>query len=156
MEQIVNDTTGYVHLIASIIALVSGTIVLVARKSTRFHKRTGYIYFVSMMVLLITAFMIYRLFNAWGIFHYLAVVSLITLSGGMLPVWFRKYFKNWKVLHLSFMYWSVFGLYAAFASETLTRIPDSPFFGMVGVATAVIMLGGGALFSYKKASWKNA
>ena len=156
MEQIVNHTTGYVHLIASTIALVSGTIVLVAKKSTAFHKWTGYIYFVSMMILLVTAFLIYRLFNAWGIFHYLAVVSLIKLLGGMLPVWFRKHVRHWKVLHLSFMYWSVFGLYAAFASETLTRIPDSPFSGMVAIATVVIMLGGGALFSCKKASWKNA
>ncbi len=135
---------------------LSGTIVLIAPKSTQFHKKTGYVYFVSMMILLITAFMIYRLFDGWGIFHYLAVVSLITLFGGMIPVWFRKSIKSWKIIHLSFMYWSVFGLYAAFSSETLTRVPDSPFFGMVGIATAIIMIGGGAFFFYKKATWKRS
>ena len=31
------------------------------------------------------------------------------------------------------------GLYAAFAAETLTRISETPFFGMVGMATFVIM-----------------
>ena len=156
MEQLVGNTNGLIHLIASVFALISGIIVLIAPKSTQFHKKTGYVYFVSMMILLITAFMIYRLFDGWGIFHYLAVVSLITLFGGMIPVWFRKSIKSWKIIHLSFMYWSVFGLYAAFSSETLTRVPDSPFFGMVGIATAIIMIGGGALFSYKKATWKRS
>mgnify|MGYP006270489875 CR=1 FL=1 len=32
------------------------------------------------------------------------------------------------------MYWSVVGLYAAFAAEILTRIPDTPFLNMVGLA----------------------
>lgn len=153
MVNIINDTSGLIHLISSVIALISGTIVLIAKKSTSFHKQIGYVYFISMMILLITSFMIFRLFNGWGIFHYLAIVSLITLFGGMIPVWFRSTFKQWKVIHLSFMYWSVFGLYAAFASEILTRVPDSPFFGMLGIATAVIMIGGGALFSFKKADW---
>ena len=156
MEHLVADTNGLIHLIASIIALISGTIVLISPKSTTFHKRAGYVYCGSMMVLLITAFMIYRLFDGWGIFHYLAVVSLITLFAGMIPVLFRKSIKSWKIIHLSFMYWSVFGLYAAFSSETLTRIPDSPFFGMVGIATALIMISGGILFSYKKAKWERS
>ena len=37
-------------------------------------------------------------------------------------------------MHFSFMYWSVRGLYAAFAAEVLTRIPEANFFGMVGIS----------------------
>lgn len=155
MNNIVGDLSGLIHLIASVIALISGTIVLIAKKSTSFHKQMGYVYFSSMLILLITAFMIYRLFNGWGFFHYLSIVSLLTLMGGIIPVWFRSYFKKWKIFHLSFMYWSVFGLYAAFASESLTRIPESPFFGIVGIATTFIMLVGGAIFSFKKAEWRS-
>ena len=51
------------------------------------------------------------------------------------------------------MYWSVIGLYAAFAAEVLTRIPDTPFFGMVGVATFGIMLSGGVFFGINKKKW---
>lgn len=49
------------------------------------------------------------------------------------------------------MYWSVIGLYAAFAAEILTRIPKTPFFGMVGLATGVILLIGWIVLGRNKA-----
>ena len=112
----------------------------------------GYVYWVSMSMLLTTAFMIYRLFSGFGIFHLAAVLSTITLLGGMIPVLRRKP-KHWVFLHFIWMYWSVIGLYAAFASEMLTRIPSTPFFGMVGFATGGIILTGAIIFSKKKKQW---
>ncbi|MEO0334060.1 MAG: hypothetical protein AAF223_20695 [Bacteroidota bacterium] len=55
--------------------------------------------------------------------------------------------------HFSFMYWSVIGLYTAFASETLTRIPEAPFFGMMGVATFSIMITASWYFRRRKEQW---
>ena len=153
MENLVGDTIGLIHLISSLFALLFGAMVLIMKKGTKRHKQIGYAYVVSMAILLTTAFMIYRLFNGWGIFHYATIASLVTTALGMIPVWTKKPTNTWKFRHFSFMYWSVIGLYAAFASEVLTRIPDTTFFGMVGIATGIIMILGGVIFSRNKPKW---
>jgi len=155
MENLVEDINGLIHLQASIIALISGTMVLLLKKGTKRHKQIGYVYVLSMGILIITAFLIYRLFNGWGVFHYAAILSLLLIGFGMIPVWTKKPTTKWKYQHFSFMYWSVIALYAAFMSEVFTRIPETPFFGMVGVATAVILIGGGIGFIRNKSRWTN-
>lgn len=154
MENIVGDEIGLIHLISSCLALIFGTYILVAKKGTKLHIKIGYLYVISMGILIGTAFMIYRLFNGWGIFHYTTLVSLISIVLGMVPIWTKKPKNNWKYLHFTFMYWSVIGLYAAFAAETLVRIPKSPFYGMVGLATGGIMLIGGIIFGINKKKWE--
>lgn len=126
--------------------------ILAMEKGTDKHIKVGYFYAGAMTVVVATAFMIYRLFGGWGIFHWAALVSGITLAGGMIPAIRRKP-ENWVVMHFSFMYWSVLGLYAAFLSEVLTRVPDQPFFNMVGIGTGIVMFLGGAWFYYRKAYW---
>lgn len=123
-----NSFVGHVHLISSALALIFGTFVLISKKGSKRHKQAGYLYVMSMLVLLVTAFAIYRLFNSWGMFHYMAFVSLASIALGMIPVWTKKPLNKWKYMHFSFMYWSVIGLYCAFAAELLTRVPKSPFF----------------------------
>ncbi|MDX1629833.1 MAG: DUF2306 domain-containing protein [Fulvivirga sp.] len=148
-----HDYIGFSHLISAIVALITGSMVLLDRKGTKRHQIVGYIYFISMLILNITAFMIYRLFGGFGIFHFAAIISLVTVTSGILSVLLKP--NNWLFLHFSWMYWSVMGLYAAFASEVLTRIPESPFFGMVGIATGLIMLTASIIYNRKKSSWKN-
>ena len=147
-----HDYTGFIHLFSSIVAVVAGTLVLTLRKGTKIHKVIGYIYVAAMFVLLATAFMIYRLFGGFGIFHVAGIISTITLLGGLIPVLRRKP-KNWVFFHFIWMYWSVFGLYAALVSEIMTRVPSTPFFGMVGFATGAVMLSAALIFSRKKKQW---
>ena len=154
INNLAHDNVGMIHLVSAILATVFGTMVLVMKKGTANHVRAGYAYTISMVVMLITAFMIYRLFGGFGIFHIAAIVSTFTLAGGMIPVIRKRPRKRWLEMHLAFMYWSVIGLYAAFASETLTRIPDTPFFGMVGIATFAIMLMGTLFYRRYLDSWK--
>lgn len=153
MENLVGNEIGLIHLISSCFALLFGTFILISKKGTKLHVKIGYLYVVSMGILILTAFMIYRLFNGWGIFHYTSLLSLVTIALGMIPIWTKKPVNKWKSLHFSFMYWSVIGLYAAFAAEILVRIPETPFFGMVGIATGTIMLFGGIVFGINKAKW---
>ncbi len=130
------------HISASILALILGAWVLIVQKGDRRHRRMGRAYAISMLVVNATAFGIYRLFGGFGPFHIAAIVSLLTLLAGMRPVLLRTRPKHWYTTHMSFMYWSVVGLYAAFASEVLVRLPERPgaYFGLlVGAATAVIM-----------------
>lgn len=153
MEHLVGDTYGFIHLISSIVALATGTLVLFMNKGTIRHKQIGYMYVISMVLLLLTSFMIYRLFNGWGIFHYTTIASLLTLSLGMIPIWTKHPPKKWRFMHFSFMYWSVIGLYSAFVAEVLTRIPETSFFGMVGISFAIIMLAGSVFFVVNKSKW---
>jgi uncharacterized membrane protein len=153
MEYLVGDTYGLIHLMSSICALIAGTLVLFMKKGSKRHKQIGYAYVISMTILLVTSFLIYRLFNGWGIFHFASIFSLIILLLGMIPIWTKKPTNSWKYRHFNFMYWSVIGLYAAFAAEVLTRIPDTPFFGMVGSATGVITIIGAIYLRKNQAKW---
>ena len=153
MENLVGDNIGLIHLISSCFALLFGTLVLITTKGTKQHVKIGYLYLIGMGILIISSLMIYRSFNGWGIFHYATLLSLIIIIIGMVPIWTKKPMNKWKYRHFSFMYWSVIGLYAAFAAEIFTRIPKTPFFGMVGLATGVILIVGGIFFGIKNAKW---
>ena len=151
---------GWLHLIASILALVFGTWVLITLKGTRVHRRVGYLYAFSMILLLATAFLIYRLFGRFGVFHVAAIVSAVTLACGMIPA-VRRRPNNWLNLHFSFMFWSVFGLYAAFVAELAVRLPvrtmftsTRTFFTTVIVSTLATMGVGQIIFLLYKKRWQ--
>ena len=161
LGNIISSSTGFVHLAFSIVALLTGTLVLIYKKGTRKHKIIGYCYAISMLGVLTTAFMIYQLYGTFGLFHWLAVVSSITLLGGMVPVLMKRP-SSYISLHYNFMYWSVMGLYGAFAAETMVRIPDiaiesgipnTTFYNMTGIAVGITM-GLAAYFARKnKKKW---
>jgi uncharacterized membrane protein len=160
MDNIVTGATGLIHLISSIIALITGVFVLTTTKGTKAHKQIGYIYVISMIILNITAFMIYRLFGKFGIFHWFAILSFLTLLLGIYPV-LVKNFKNYLLVHFNYMYWSVVGLYCAFCAEILTRIPfiyDLPnkrqLFGILtGVSIFIVMTIATVIFVKMKPKW---
>ena len=105
--------------------------------------------------------MIYRVHNTFGVLHFFAVVSTITLALGMLPM-YRKGYENPRLTHLAWMYWAVIGLYCAFAAEVFTRLPYflsleksySNFYALVGVASGLVAMVGGRFFRQKKAIWE--
>lgn len=141
-----HSTEGLIHLISAFVAMLAGAVVLLNRKAGRFHKRAGYVYVAAMLVLNLTAFMIYHLFGKFGPFHWLALVSLVSLAGGILPALFRRRVKDWIYWHYYFMNWSVVGLYAAFWAETLTRtLPMGRFWPIVAIASGVTALIGSVL-----------
>lgn len=141
------------HLLASILALISGTVVLFSQKGTIQHKIVGYVYLISMLVVLTTALMIYRLFGGFNIFHFIAIVGLLYIVAGFLPVLIRP--KNWIKRHVYFMYWSVIGLYAAFVAEIMVRIPSTPFWWMVGIGVAMVTATGVYFYEKNKNKWNN-
>ena len=139
MESIISSPIGLIHTIVASIAVITGTIVLLNQKGTTFHKRVGYVYAISMLLMNISAFGIYQLFGGFGIFHILALVSLVALIGGMYPVLNRSKVKNWYTDHIRVMSWSIVGLYAAFAAEITVRFfPPQYFSLMVGLSSGLI------------------
>lgn len=141
---ITHSPTGLVHLIAALIALVAGTGVLLADKGTRLHVRAGYVYVAAMVVMLAMAFGIYHLYGSFAVFHWLALVSVLTLLGGMVSVVLRRP-RAYMSLHLSFMYWSVAGLYMAFVAETAVRFADQAVASGVPTATFYYFVAGSGL-----------
>lgn len=138
MNTLIHSSTGLFHLLFSMASLITGTVVLVSAKGTRIHKVVGYLYTLCMVGVNATAFGLYDLFGKPGPFHLAALISLATLLAGIFPALLR--IQNWLRLHVAFMYYSVIGLYAAFVSELIVRIPRAPFGPAVGLATAVVMM----------------
>jgi uncharacterized membrane protein len=148
---------GQTHLVTAFAAIAAGAAVLLVRpKGARWHRRLGWLYATSMLVLNVTALMIYRLFGGFGPFHAAAIVSLVGLLLGVHAARRGRRARlahspaeraTWVQRHYYWMTWSYVGLLAAFASETITRLPAlRPVFGggrtfgiAVGVATLVIV-----------------
>ena len=135
---------GTIHVALAVTAMLSGLVVLLRRKGDRRHRQMGWVYGASMLGLNGTALMLYRLFGRFGPFHLAALVSLLTVIGGLASARFHKPKGGWVRAHAYWMTWSYVGLLAAAASEASTRLPDSPFWGMVFVATFAV-IGAGAV-----------
>ncbi|MBO6606996.1 DUF2306 domain-containing protein [Psychroserpens sp.] len=136
LTEIIDSSVGWFHFITAILAMVSGTIVLLNKKGTTFHKRVGYTYVQSMIFMNVSSFFIIN-FDGFSIFHFFAIISLLSIIGGMLPTIKKK--NNWLAYHFYFMNWSVVGLYCAFWAEVGTRFVNNmkDFWWMVALATFV-------------------
>ncbi len=161
LSTMLSGSIGIIHFVAAILALLTGTMVLASRKGTAKHRKLGYSYSVTMGIVLATSFLLYNLHGRFGILHWFAVVSSVTLLAGMIPM-FLKRPKQYLKLHLAFMYWSVIGLYCAFFAEILTRIPHLfeldedvfvVFYSMVGLATGLVGGIGSIYFRKYKKRW---
>lgn len=134
MDYIIHSNVGLFHTLIAITAMLSGAIVILNKKGTLFHKRVGYVYVASMLLLNITAFFIVN-FGGFSMFHFFAILSLFTVLAGIIPAIFR--IKKWFGYHFYFMSWSVVGLYAAFWAELGTRFVKNiqQFWWIVALAT---------------------
>jgi hypothetical protein len=153
MNTLIHHTTGLIHLFSAVAALLLGSFVLFMKKGTLLHKRMGYLYVFSMIVMNITAFCIYELFHRFGPFHIAALISSVTLLMGFLPALFKKQIPSWIYYHVFGMYYSAIGLYAAFAAEVIVRIPGIHFGIGVSVATLVVMGAGILIIQINKKNW---
>lgn len=133
---------GSIHFWAATTALVSGGLVAARLKGTAFHRWTGRVYLASMTIMLGTALMIYRLFNGFGPFHWLALMSIALVLAGAIPVYRRKPRKYWIVGHAQWMTVSYVALWAAAVAETTTRTLDFDFGPTVVVSSLAVIVGG--------------
>lgn len=123
MQAFINEPLGLLHFLSAIVALISGLIVLIINKGTNRHKTVGYVYFISMLIVNISAIPITNMTGSIGIFHVFILMSLPTLLLAMYyPIFARKR-DNWVQSHFTYMYWSYIGLFAAFVAEVMIRLP---------------------------------
>jgi uncharacterized membrane protein len=140
MQHTLQHPIGLAHLIIASLAIVIGALVILSRKGTRKHRWLGRGYVFTMVAVNVSALLIYELFGGFGMFHWMALASLLTVLVGYIPTRLRG--PGWKVQHAYFMSGSYVGLIAALTAETLTRTPWLPFFDSVVVASmSVIFVG---------------
>ena len=154
MHDFVNTQLGWFHFITALISILSGTYILCMPKGSKRHKRVGYLYVVSMVLVCGSALGIYNITGNFGDFHTLAIAGLITLIIGLVPLFLKSSSRKHRIFHLWFMYYSVLGLYAAFVSELSLRIPEKPSYSVVGISTAVVFVVGSIFIFWKENTWK--
>lgn len=155
MNTLTGSSIGLIHLLSGIIALILGGLVLILQKGTPLHRKIGYGYVFSMIVLIVSSFGIYRLFGKFGLFHFFSLVATFSLLAGMLPM--MKKVRTAKDLenHFTRMFWSVAGLYAAFAAESFVRIPKfGTFWQMVAWSFVLVFVSCFVVFIKMRPIWK--
>jgi len=112
---------GIIHTGCAVLALLLGAGILLATKGTRTHVRAGWAYVVSMGCVNGTAFALYNLTGRFNTFHALAILSLATVTIGVVQV--RRRGPKWMWRHYQYMAWSYVGLLAATCNEAFVRVP---------------------------------
>ena len=150
MNEILKSPISLIHLGFALVALVTGTLVVVGPKGTARHQQVGYAYVASMMVVLTTAFGIYRLFGRFGIVHWGAVFSWLALVGGIGTVWLRAHVRNWLLWHYLGMSLSVMSLYTTFIVEATYRLfpPRLFWWTTLGTSLVIFVVGGLLIYGY--------
>jgi len=146
LDNIIHSTLGLFHTLLAILALIFGTIILLKRKGTIYHKRIGYLYVCSMLAMNLSSFFIVS-FGGFSIFHFFGIISLLSILGGMIPTFLRV--KNWFRFHFYFMNWSVVGLYCAFWAEVGVRFVGNmkEFWWVVGITGTITSIIGGIVIN---------
>jgi uncharacterized membrane protein len=78
------------HIVAAVSALLVGAAVLLSPKGTRTHRRIGTAYVVALVLVNVAALSLHRE-STFGVFHALAVASLVTIAVGLSPMLLGKW-----------------------------------------------------------------
>jgi len=77
---------GWFHLAFAAFGLVAGVIQFTRRKGDRIHRALGYAYVYGMIIANATALTMYRFTGSFNAFHAGAIVNLVCIIAGMIPV----------------------------------------------------------------------
>ncbi len=112
-----------VHVLAAVSALGAGAAVLLLPKGTRRHRAIGAVYVLALLLVNVAALSLHRE-NTFGVFHALAVASLITIAVGLSPLLLGKRSPHVIVTHAYCMTWSYAGLVAAGTGQLTVAVAE--------------------------------
>lgn len=130
------NATSMLHFCTALLALLLAAVVLMAPKGTRFHKRLGYVFAITLLIVNISAGFMYNLTGGFNVLHVFVMISMGSLLYGMIPAIRRKP-ENWLRRHISGMTGAALGVWAAGLAELTIRVLPgflSPS-QVIGVAT---------------------
>ena len=134
------------HVLAAFSALLMGAAVLLSPKGTHRHRMIGTVYVAALVLVNVAALSLHRE-NAFGVFHALAVVSLITISVGLSTPVLGRRSPPAIATHAYCMTWSYAGLVAAGCGQLAAAAGqgDGSWFVPVVIGT-VLAISGVAIF----------
>ena len=131
------------HVLAALSALGAGAAVLLMPKGTHIHRRIGTVYILALVLVNVAALSLHRE-NTFGVFHALAVVSLVTIAVGLSPLLLGKRSPPVIATHAYCMTWSYAGLVAAGCGQLAVAVGQDdigPWFVPVTIATVLSISG---------------
>ncbi len=126
------------HVVAAVSALVLGAAVLLLPKGTHAHRVIGTIYVVALVLVNVAALSLHRE-NTFGVFHGLAVASLVTIAVGLSPLVLGKRSPPVIVTHAYCMTWSYAGLVAAGCGQLVVAVGQGGGAWVVPVVIGMVL-----------------
>jgi uncharacterized membrane protein len=122
---------GWIHTIACLIALAAGGYVLAGRKGTRRHRRIGWWYVMSMLVLNLSILAVYNFDivpgagqgpGRFGIFHWMTLATLLATVLAVIGAVRQRHSRVWAHVHAQAMLFSYYMLVGGLINELAVRI----------------------------------
>ena len=126
------------HVLAAFTALVAGAAVLPLPKGTHTHRVIGTVYVLALVLVDVAALSLHRE-NAFGVFHALAVVSLVTIAVGLSPLLLGRRSPAGIATHAYCMTWSYAGLVAAGCGQLAVAVGQDAAAWVVPVAIGTVL-----------------
>jgi uncharacterized membrane protein len=126
------------HVVAAFSALAAGAAVLPLPKGTHTHRVIGTTYVIALVLVNVAALSLHQE-NMFGVFHALAVVSLITIAVGLTPLLLGKRSPAAIATHAYCMTWSYAGLVAAGCGQLSVAVGQDAGAWLVPVAIGVVL-----------------
>jgi uncharacterized membrane protein len=127
------------HIVAAVSALLAGAAVLLRPKGTRTHRRIGTVYISALVLVNVAALSLHRE-NAFGLFHALAVASLVTIAVGLSPLLLGKRSETVIATHAYCMTWSYAGLVAAGCGQLAVAVGQDFSAWVVPVVIGTVLI----------------
>ena len=126
------------HVLAAVSALVAGAAVLPLPKGTHTHRVIGTAYVLALVLVDVAALSLHRE-NAFGVFHALAVASLVTIAVGLSPMLLGKRSPMIIATHAYCMTWSYAGVVAAGCGQLAVAVGQDVAAWVVPVAIGTVL-----------------
>ena len=126
------------HVLAACSALLAGASVLLLPKGTHTHRVVGTVYVLALLLVNVAALSLHRE-NTFGVFHALAVASLITITVGLSPLLLGRRSRAVIATHAFCMTWSYAGLVAAGCGQLAVAVGQDAGAWVVPMAIGTVL-----------------
>jgi uncharacterized membrane protein len=126
------------HLVAAVSALLVGAVVLLLPKGTPTHRAIATVYVLALLLVNVAALSLHRE-DAFGVFHALAVASLVTIAVGLSPLLLGRRSPQVIATHAYCMTWSYAGLVAAGCGQLAAAVGQGAGAWVVPVVIGAVL-----------------
>ena len=132
------------HLVAAVSALLAGVAVLLSPKGTPTHRAIGTVYVLALVLVNAAALSLHRE-SVFGVFHVLAVASLVTIAVGLSLLLLGRRSPRAIATHAFCMTWSYAGLVAAGCGQLAVAVGQDLAAWVVPVVIGTVLAASGLI-----------